>query len=345
MNRRQKLFSILFFLITFTNISLANIAMPGYWSTGTGRTFFPFFKEDSAHFGKIQMKEELITIQLYKGFAVVKGVYKMLNLSGENVMLRVGFPINGTFDHPVAKNVMFDELYNLKVLNNGVATEVQSLSDYVNHRYEKYGKVFPFPEIKNPIQTLFADNSNWYVWETNFKANEITEVVVYYVVNTNDASQLEGYTKNHSNCFSYILESGEAWGKDIEKGKIIVQLMEGISDEEIDGLFPFGAFKFYEGNFLIYEFENLNPTNNNNVLIRYSERDEKFRFEEITNNIETYFASIDKMNLNKSFKEKNLDDSKDDFEVHTTAESPIVFIVSGIVLLGLLIYGIISWIF
>lgn len=344
MNRFKKII-LLLFILTITQTAFANIAMPGYWNTGTGRTFFPFFKEDSIYFGKIQMKEELITIQLYKGFAVVKGVYKMQNLSSDNILLRVGFPINGTLDHPLVNNIMFEELYNLNVTINGSQTQAFALSEYVRLRTEKYGKVFPFPEVKNSVQSLYADNSNWYIWEANFKANEITEIVVYYILNTNDASQLEGYTKNYSNCFAYILESGEAWGKNIEKGKIILQLMDDLSEDDIEGVYPASSFNYYEGNYFIYDFENLNPINNNNIIFRYWERDEKFNIETITAKADEYFSLLNSMDVNQSFKAKELSDDKNDFEVHTTASSPIVFIVGGIVVIGLLIYGLVAWIF
>lgn len=341
---KRKIFFILTVIFIQTNL-FANIAMPGYWNTGTGRTFFPFFKEDSIHFGKVQMKAELITVQLYRGFAVVKGVYKMFNHSNDNLFLRVGFPVNGTLDHPIVQNVMFDELNNLKVLIDGKEVDARTLSDYVNYRYEKYGKVFPFPEIKNPVQSLYADNNNWYVWEANFKANDVTEIIVYYVLNTNDASQLKGYDKDHSNCFAYILESGEAWGKNIEKGKIVVQLMDDLSEDDVDGVYPNYAFKLYEGAYLIYEFENLDPRSDNNVVVRYSERDAKFNFEKITTEGDKYFSKIDEMNIGQKFVLKEIDEPKDDFDVGASFFSPITIIISAVVVLGVLIYGLIAWIF
>lgn len=341
---KSKIFFILAAIFMQTNM-FANIAMPGYWNTGTGRTFFPFFKEDSIHFGKIQMKEELITVQLYRGFAIVKGVYKMLNLTDENIFLRVGFPVNGTLDHPMVNNLMFEELYSLKVLIDGKEVDANLLSDYVTRRTEKYGRVFPFPEVKNPIQNLYADDNNWHVWEANFKANDVTEIVVYYILSTNDASQLKGYDKDHSNAFAYILESGEAWGKNIEKGKIVVQLMDELSEDDVDGVYPNYAFKLYEGNYLIYEFENLDPRSDNNIVLRYSERDSKFNFENITDESDKYFAKIDGMNVAQKFVLKEIDEPKDDFEVGGSFFSPLTIIISSVVVLGFLIYGLIAWVF
>lgn len=341
---KRKIFFILAILIFHTN-NFANIAMPGYWNTGTGRTFFPFFKEDSIHFGKVQMKEELITVQLYRGFAVVKGVYKMLNLTDENIFLRVGFPVNGTLDHPIVNNLMFEELYNLKVLVDGNEVDASSLSEYVTHRAEKYGRVFPFPEVKNPIHNLYADNNNWYVWEANFKANAVTEIIVYYILNTNDASQLKGYDKDHSNAFAYILESGEAWGKNIENGKIVVQLMDELSEDDVDGIYPSYAFKLYEGNYLIYEFENLDPRSDNNIVLRYSERDSNFDFEKIIDESKKYFLKIDEMNLSQNMRMKQFEEPKENFEVGTSFFSPITIVVAAVVALGFLIYGLIAWVF
>ena len=84
------------FLIFYGNILHANATQPGIWSAG-GTTFTMLYPEDSATFKKVQMQSEQIFIQLYKGFAVVKGVYFFKNHSNEKLNFKMGYPVNGIY--------------------------------------------------------------------------------------------------------------------------------------------------------------------------------------------------------------------------------------------------------
>ncbi|PHK03737.1 hypothetical protein VF10_38295, partial [Nostoc linckia z13] len=76
--------------------TLANAAQPGIWNAG-GKVFTMLYPEDSLSFKKVQMQQERIYIQLYKGFAVVKGTYIFKNTSNENLQFKMGYPVNGIY--------------------------------------------------------------------------------------------------------------------------------------------------------------------------------------------------------------------------------------------------------
>jgi hypothetical protein len=273
-----------------TNL-LGNIAMPGFWNVGGNGSFIPFFQEDDIHVGKVQMQKELITIQLYKGFAVVKGEYEMLNLTNEQISMHLGYPINGTLHPKYIPSVLFDDIYGLKVLVEGREMKHQRLSSDTLATTSKPS----FLNLENP--------TNWYVWQNTFAPQTITKITVYFMVYTNAASILEGYTKNHNNGFTYILESGKVWANKIEKGRIFIQLMDKLSDKEVMGIAPIGKFLLnVSKNQILYDFKNLEPDSSSNVVLRYGEQDRTFdfkAFEALLPKAKTYYQAIDKINTAK----------------------------------------------
>ena len=76
----------------FIFLFCSNISQPGIYNAD-GMAFSMLFQEDSLSYKKVQMQEEKIYIQLYKSFAVVKGTYKMVNTSNENLSFKMGYPI------------------------------------------------------------------------------------------------------------------------------------------------------------------------------------------------------------------------------------------------------------
>ena len=72
--------SIAFFCtLLLSCILLCNASQPGIWNAGGSGSFKLLFEEDSLAYKQIQMQSEAIYMQLYKGFAVVKGEYNFYN--------------------------------------------------------------------------------------------------------------------------------------------------------------------------------------------------------------------------------------------------------------------------
>ena len=273
-----------FFLLLLT-FSFSNTAQPGIWGAGGGG-FTLLFPEDSIGYKKIQMQRERVSIQLYKGFAVVKGEYWMRNTTDDSIIIRAGYPLNATWDS--YKNasdlteIYFDQLYQLRVKIDGQNAEI----------------IQSPMEAEQPNVSSFNDpgENNWYVWSMEFKPADITKIEVYFLVNTNDAKVSLGYSKESYNGFVYILESGATWKPPIGEGTIMIQLKDGLGKNDVHGISPDSAFHYDENSqILLYQFQNLEPTNEDNIALTYSERIADFPFEQIVNKADDYFAEIEQL--------------------------------------------------
>lgn len=302
--------SLLWFLV-LASLSFANIAMPGFWNTGTGRTFVHFFKEDAVHRGSVLMQEEDITIALYKDFAVVRGVYIMKNTTSDTIMLRTGFPVSGYAKNSLSRQIIFEDLYALTVSVNGSAAEVLKLEEYIN----KYAADIP-PEIASADSVyhgIYSDQGNWYVWESLFPPGE-SVITVYYLTDNSFGGIREGYNKEKANLFSYILETGSTWGGTIGKGTVTVYLMDGLTGDDIQGIIPAEEFAWNGKNILQRRFENLNPDSKDNLLIRYTPSEAGFDIKTTLPRSGEYFAIAESLAVLKTAVEEGKTLPQGDFE-------------------------------
>ncbi len=266
----------LLFLLFFPLLVFSNSAMPGFWSGGTGGEFYPLYKQDSIHLGKIQMQSEEILVHLYPGFAVVKGTYHMLNPSHEPVTLHTGYPINGHLSNREVYSVALSDIYGLKVLVNDSAVPNQKVQG------------------DNAIIStdVFNYSSNWYVWQMTYAPQAITTITVYFMVNTQDAVLRKGYDRKEGNAFTYILESGRAWKDSIEQGTISVFLKGGLTLHDIYGVIP-NSKLLGNDTFLYYQFTGLEPTDTDNVIIWHKQLGEAFNFDSLALDASTWYAGMD----------------------------------------------------
>lgn len=323
----RKLFIVLFFLslIISSDKVFSNAAAPGFYNNGGSSEFIPFFASDSQYLDKIQMQSEQITILLYPNFAVVRGEYNMLNLSDKEIIFNTGYPINGSFDNDVVSRVGLEDIYGLKVLVDN--------KEVPNEKLKAGDSTFQYDEKR---QNLY---NNWYVWKSNFKPNAITKVKVYFIVNTSNSILRKGYSRDHDNGFVYVLETGKAWAKNIEKGRINIQLMDGLKGKDILGVSPQAKFTINEeGNSLIYDFKSLEPTPKDNILIRYKKIKEKFDFQPIVNDANKYYDDIDRIQPASIIAESYKTFTANDFEVHDSMGFNVfaylmIFMVYGVPIL------------
>lgn len=325
-------------IITFTAvfsmlICFGNAAMPGMWGSGHGGRFIPLFKADSIYLGKIQMQSERVLINLYPGFAAVKGEYWMLNTTDHPITMRVGYPVNGRYSAALVDNVMFRDLYNIKALVNDKAMNVVKAAE----GYDSVYKVIDEMQMEN-----------WYYFTCTFPPNQLTKITVYFLTNNNEAMLSRGYSRDHGNAFAYILESGRAWAGNIEKGEILINLNDGISMKDIRGVYPVNTL-LGDDTRLKFSFTNLEPDSTNNILLWYTGMQENFRFDAIAANAEKYFKDLDAFPV-AAFDSGELKRiTKDDFEPHDKNVQLAIWIIAGLVILGLavvvwMIYRIIRFI-
>src|SRR5690606_7174654 len=186
---------IVIFLIALTSSQkvFANASQPGVWNAG-GTVYTMLYPEDSLTFKKVQMQQERIYIQLYKGYAVVKGEYIFKNTTSEKLNFKMGYPVNGIYSGGSVdlNQVQIDKLNQFKIKAN------ESWLPLVEQQNGEYGKIYSFGD-------------NWKVWQMEFLPDETKTVQVYFIVNTNNGTVSKGYNRERKNAFIYLLESGSVW--------------------------------------------------------------------------------------------------------------------------------------
>jgi len=297
---------IIIFIICFsfgnTNLQ-ANSAQPGVWNAG-GKVFTMIFPEDSATFKKVQMQEERIYMQLYKGYAVVKGWYKFRNTTDEVLNFKMGYPVNGIYSggEVYLNQIELDSLSSFKIFS-----ENQPLQTILQPNHSDFGNI-----------TIFSNN--WYAWDMYFAPNQTKEVEVYFIVETNNAGVSKGYNQERHNAFIYLLESGSVWKNPIEKGDFYIQLMDGLTQENVHGMSDYFNMKFNENKQIFWGQKiNFSPTIKDNLVITYNERSEDFKFENILKKTDELYQTMEKFSATNFEKlEFSTFETKDPYETETT---------------------------
>lgn len=284
-NYSRYILGLLFFCwVLLPQKAVANAAQPGIWSAG-GKVFTMLYPEDSLSFKKVQMQQEQIYIRLYKGFAVVKGTYIFKNTSSESLKFKMGYPVNGIYSggETNLNQITIDSLSNFKIKAN------ERWLDLVKENH---------PELHHDETNTRPFTDNWMVWQMAFAPSESQTVTVYFIVNTNDAQVRSGYNLENRNAFIYLLESGSVWHQPIEKGNFYVQLKDGLTLENLQGLSNGFNFKFNEKHQLFAGSKtNFSPTAKDNLVATYFQSIENFDFEKYSSQSEKLFQSIDEFSL------------------------------------------------
>jgi len=245
--------------ICLTMSAMANVGAPGIWGSGHGLTLTPLFSSEAAAISEVQMRRELIRIDLYRNFAVVKGTYWFYNHGKASHRIHTGYPVNGSVKaQPPREFVKFEDLYHLRVQVEGAAVPAYRLD-----RHPDTALLMRSLDAPTAVQ----ESRNWYVWEMNFPANREVKVEVWFVVHT-PASMTEGYGKREANAFTYILQTGSAWKDSILTGNVLVTLRDGLATADIRGIYPPQSCA-YLGAQLLYHFSDLRPTAHNDLIIWY----------------------------------------------------------------------------
>ena len=292
---------LLTYILPFQSLK-ANTDLPGFWNLGGSTGLVSIFAEDSLYKDLIQMQREEVHVLLYKGFTVVKATCYFKNLGGEDIHIRVGYPINSSFESTQVHSVHFMDLYELKVRQDSLEVKTK--------RLEKDDS----PVLKD--MGIIEEVENWYVWECEFNAGKTHQIEVYFIVNTNSGTLVKGYSRDYNNGFTYLLESGKIWAKKIEEGSFHIHLMDSLNADDILGITP-NSFQLDATNKrLVYTFKDLEPDQNHNILVRYSFGDKDFDFQAVLEQKDTYFKQVDQSQLS-SINSKNLMPFEAvDFKIH-----------------------------
>lgn len=296
----------------------SNVSQPGVYNSG-GMAFTMLFPEDSMTYKKVQMREEKIFIQLYKGYAVVKGIYKMENTTQEKLSFKMGYPIKGIYNGGKGElnQVQLDSIYKFKIKTNGKEISIDQ----------------DFFEENEPVNTF--GNSNWLTWQMFFLPKETLFVEVYFIVNSNSGKVTRGYNKKQNNSFIYLLESGSVWKQPIVKGNFSVELKDNLTLEDIDGVSEDFSFKKHPSLKVLYgQKNNFVPSPKDNLVITYFKPIENFDFKQVLKNEKALFDAID------TFSKTNIPTKLLDYESENPYEVPASLLgYLPIVLTYTFIYG------
>lgn len=335
----HRIVATMFFLIAVATFqkTFANAAQPGIWNAG-GTVFTMLYPEDSATFKKVQMQQERIYIQLYKGYAVVKGTYLFRNTTSEKLNFKMGYPVNGIYYGGDAdlNQVTLDSLSRFKIR---AKNEWLPLQEKPN---AEYGNITNFSE-------------NWKVWDMDFVPNESQTVEVYFIVNTNEAGVRSGYNYERKNAFIYLLESGSVWKNPIERGNFYLQLMDGLAPKDVRGLSSGFGFRYNKTHQLYAGSKtNFSPTPKDNLIVSYYKPNENFLFETIISESESLFAKIDELSTmplqDLAYTEVEI---RDPYELRSTfwgafpglLTSFVIFapLIVGAIVVVIIIWAIMKW--
>lgn len=310
----------------------ANAAQPGIWNAG-GTVFTMLYPEDSLTFKKVQMVEEKIYIQLYKGYAVVKGEYIFKNTTSEMLNFKMGYPVNGIYSGGDVdlNQVQINQLNQFKIKSNAIWLPLDEEPN------REYGKINSFSD-------------NWKIWQMEFMPKETKNVAVYFIVNTNNGIVRKGYEKESYNAFIYLLESGSVWKSPIEKGNFYVQLMDGLQEKDVKGLSDNFSFQYNESEHIFWGNKtNFSPTPKDNLIVTYSNRIENFQYENSIAQSENLFTKVDKLS-SKNLQSLNYTtvSSKNPYEVERTFIGSFpglltLFVIYAPFIIGIIVVAIIIW--
>lgn len=275
---------LMFAIVVFAHAnSFANSAQPGFWDAGGTGSFSLLYPEDSAAYKKVQMVNELVAIQLYPGYAVVKGTYWMHNTTNDSLSFKAGYPMYGHYtaetEHYSLMDISFDSLYSLKVRLDG--------DDVL-----EYGK-----EYRGANRW---EANNWYVFQVHFAPMDTVMIEVYFILNTNNTTISQGYDRDNTNGFIYLLETGATWKQPILQGEVRIQTMGGLSIDDIVGIAPDSVMQLDGATqTIVYIFNNLSPNHDSNVVIAYGEQIEDFDFAGVVSRSGELYEAVEALALQK----------------------------------------------
>jgi hypothetical protein len=320
----KKIFGYLFLLLSI-NICYANVAQPGMWNAGYAGRFTTLFEKDSVHFGKIVMQKERVLINVYPGFAAVKGEYWMHNPTNETISMTVGYPLNGgEYEEEKIGYVQYEQLSNLKVIMNDLPVSSKFTGD---------------TSVAN------SNNLEWYYWQATFPPNSVTKITVYFLTDNSKAGLRKGYNSEDGNAFTYVLESGRAWGGNINSGDILIKLRDGLTLKNIRGIIPDKILKG-DDTHLQFSFKDLEPGLADNILFWYDKKEKNFNFKSIASNADQYFKELDSFPIDEFNKGNFSILNKDNFKVKDTASLLFIGFLVLVALLGIaLVAGVVYLIY
>jgi hypothetical protein len=263
---------VLFILLCFSVIvALGNARFPFYETGGVSdlRVFFP---NDSIYFSKIQLEKKTSNIVLFPGYSVVKNDYYFRNISDSTISIFLGFPFSMS-----ALSDQFGAVH----IDSAVVLEV-----YHNEQLSVLKK------CESPVE-VSRQSHGWNVWENEFKPQTITHIQVLAIVTTRSKLTTNDW-ENYDNSLALLNHFSNKWNGPIAEMTIRVNLGDGVEISDLIGVTP-SLFKTDGKRFLIWRSKNIEPSNKENVIFRYSNKTDQEAISQLIANKKTLFDKATKL--------------------------------------------------
>jgi|GEM_PF-3070098 len=252
-------------LIPFTNIQAANPIK------GTpAHKFSSLLPENKLETKSLQVKDESISVHLYKGFATVKALYTVENKAGHEVSLRVGYPTNVPHNQHFHGMILLDSLCHVMIKADD--------------------KFIPYTYLQSREK---GKKDNWYMWRVHFKEKTSTQIAIYSIIKTQMAVAETDKGTIQSCGFRYALDNSGAWPASIANGRMNITLMDGLDQEDIVDLYPSDKFQT-KGNKLIWDFRKNAPMSSQIVQVDYKGTESMMQFKHAMQKHDAYYRLLDR---------------------------------------------------
>jgi hypothetical protein len=191
----------------------------------------------------IRLIYEKVTVDLTLDSSFVHCYFRLHN-EGKAMKIQIGYPNMSYYANNDQHNLKFNPI---SVFENG--EKINGINTYV------------------PDSVNFRSNDNynkpWYLWDTNFGANETRVIVVTY-------SLPKGPVKNDLYYkFDYLLSTGAGWKGKIGEAEIIVNLI----NFDKDLILKTSPANFTStSNQIVWKLHNIEPTSSDDISISYEKQ-------------------------------------------------------------------------
>jgi hypothetical protein len=247
----------LFHVFVCTGLYAQETGSQDLWNTGTAAQIIPM-NELPVTPQEISLSREIVWIDLFPGFAVVKSVFTFSNQTDQPLSIKIGYPVRGQFPTAIPALAHFDDARGLKISVNG-----QTLATRLEEGRSNGNDPSPF---------------TFRVWDQTFPPDSLTTIIVESILPTHFSRLVAGERFSTGNAFGISLTGAEAWDGPIGQLQVLIRLNGGLMLADIRGLIPDGSFIGNLGH-LQFDKTNLEPDSSQNLVIWYNGAPADYPFE------------------------------------------------------------------
>lgn len=327
MNRNPLILLLLLFVATANGRE--TLPPDGIWNIGSAGHIRPHQPSDSIRCQRIRLDNQIVLVNLYPGFAVVKSEYRFSNPSDSAIRIDLAYPASGHYPLQGLGKGIFDDNRGLRVISNGKRMVTSRVTDSMHGPMDAYD-----PWIPTASDT----------WSQTFAPRSTTTIAVYLIARTHLSRLLQDDKASTGNAFGYITAGSNQWQGHAGAFQMLVRLNEDLYLTDIRGLLPDSAFI---GNLthLQYGLSNGKAPRNGNIAIWYEGAPPDYGFDKkVLPAMDTLFRMMDEFPMAEFDDPSFRPILKSNFTVAATGVTFsavlyfLMFTLPWLILVGVIIY-------